>query len=104
VDIRLDHRNMISEDDEGNHESDLLYDFLAMPVQGYGAKSWVIGLLLEPTGRKGGFQRAGVFRLTSHERSFEYSVKNSACHAKKEEYYQIRTDKFGRKHYMIILV
>jgi hypothetical protein len=39
VDIRLDHRNMISEDDEGNYESDLLYDFLAMPVQGYSAES-----------------------------------------------------------------
>lgn len=56
---------MIAEDNEENHKSDLLYDFLAMPVQGYGAKSCIIGLFLEPTGRKGEFQRAGVFHLIS---------------------------------------
>jgi hypothetical protein len=104
IEIRLDYKNMISEDDEGNHGSDLLYDFLAMPVQGYGAKSWMIGLFLEPTGRQGEFQRAGVFHLTRGERAFSHCVNNSACHAAKEEYYQIRKDKFGRKHYIIILV
>ena len=82
------------------------FEFYALPISGYNSRYGIIGLFLEPTEQNGVFRRAGAFRITGelHPRYFEEYTKDTICHAKKEEYYRIRKDKFGREHRIITII
>ncbi|KAE9366121.1 hypothetical protein N431DRAFT_90022 [Stipitochalara longipes BDJ] len=81
------------------------FDFYALPASSYSSDFWIIGLFLEPTKRRGVFQRAGAFRVTGRlpPRYFEEYTKDTRYHAKKEEYYRIRKDNFEREHRIIAI-
>ena len=104
--MALDYEDMHTTFDQSNQPITRLYNFYALPVRGYNSGSRVIGLFLERTGKDGEFQRVGIFRLTGDQgiRKFEECVKNTKCHAKKEEYYRIRKDKFGQEHRIIAII
>lgn len=102
----LDYEDMHTTFDQSAQPITRLYDFYALPIRGYGSRSRLIGLFLEPTRKKGEFQRVGVFRVAGNQRTrdFEELGEDKRCHAKREEYHKIRKDKFGREHRIINII